>query len=192
MKIKLDPFAHGVAENISLLLRCLVAAFGLLAADQGNSLGLLALFAMEGAVTGKGMDLLLVERARERRAAAEKTKNSKPGNGPGPAAMAVLLLAFFVSSCGTGVTKQFVIDSQQAVLATASQYFVGCQMVTVAPAFSVDWNQNLTYGGGMFAGCSNSGNLVEFRCQGELDAAGKTGLKCEPLKLWTPAPEVNQ
>jgi hypothetical protein len=190
----LDPFAYGIAENLSLLLRCFVAALGLLAVDQGNSLGLLALFAMEGGITGKGMDLLLVERAREKRAAAQKAKDSKPGNGPGPGptALAVLLLAFLVSSCGTGVTKQFVIDSQQAVLATASQYFVGCSMVTVAPAFSVDWNQNLTYGGGMFAGCTDSSNLVEFRCQGDLDQTGKTSIKCEPLKLWMPAPEVTQ
>jgi hypothetical protein len=188
-QVKVDPFSYGAMDVVTTLVQLAIAVASVILAAKGDTSALLGLGALAGGAKGNLLSDFLAW--WKQRAEAE---NSGPGNGPGvgPAAMALLALAFLVSSCGTGVTKQFVIDSQQAVLATASQYFVGCQMVTVAPAFSVDWNQNLTYGGGMYAGCSNSGNLVEFRCQGELDAAGKTGLKCEPLKLWTPAPEVTQ
>ena len=71
------------------------------------------------------------------------------------------------------------------MLAEAGDYLSGCKQVTVAPAFSVDATDSVTYGGGVFAGCEENGRLAEFHCDATLDTTtGKTKMTCAPLSLW--------
>jgi hypothetical protein len=176
--VQLDPFTYGTWDTVTTLVQLAVAVAGVILAAKGDTSALLGLGALAGGSKGNLLgDLLRV------------VQQNRP-KGPGPLAMAVLVLALVFPACGTAVTRQFVIDSQAAVLAASSDYLEGCQSVTVAPAFSVDWNQNVTYGGGLFAGCEAKGRLVEFRCVGVRDEeSGKTQVQCRPLALWEQAKE---
>jgi hypothetical protein len=172
-KSRLDPFNYGKWDMVTTVVQLAVAVAGIVLAAKGDTSALLGLGALAGGAKGNLLgDLLRV------------AQQNKP-KGPGPLALAILLLALILPACGTTVSRQFVIDSQAAVVATSADYFLGCRMVTVAPAFSVDWNQNVSFGGGLFAGCESAGTLAEFRCVGVQDEPfGKTHLECAPLALW--------
>jgi len=181
---KLDPFNYGTWNVLTSLVQLATTIIGLIMLMQGNEAGLLGLGALFGGAKGNLVtDFLQWYR----------TNGPKP---PKPLMMAGTILALILATavllvgCGTTVSKQFLVDSHAAVEATAGDYLLGCQTVTVAPAFTVDWNQNVTYGGGLFAGCSENGHLVEFRCVGLQDEeTGKVRVKCVPLSLWKLAEE---
>ena len=180
---KLDPFNYGTWNVVTSLVQLATVVAGIVLALNGNEAGLLALGALFGGAKGNLVtDFLQWYRS----------------NGPKPPRMAGTLLALLLAtalilvSCGTTVSKQFLVDSHAAVEATAGDYLGGCQTVTVAPAFTVDWNQNVTYGGGLFAGCEAKGHLVEFRCVGIQDEeTGKVRVQCQPLSLWQRAEDIN-
>jgi len=179
-KIKLDPFSYGKWDVATTLVQIATAVAGIVLALNGNTAGLLAL----GALAGGGKGTLVGDLFRK--VAEEISKPNKPKRGGFirlPLLVLLVAAAVLFSSCG--IDKQFIIDSRQAILAEAGDYLLGCSQATIAPAFSVDWNDNVTYGGGLFAGCAENGRIVEFRCEGYLDdETGKTRLKCEPLSLW--------
>jgi len=178
-RVKLDPFNHDAWNIITTMMQLASAVIGLVMLFKGNEAGLLGLVALAGGARGNILgDFLTWHRA----------------NGPKPPMMAGTFLALTLASavvlggCGTTVSKQFLVDSQSAALSAASDYLSGCRTVTVAPAFIVDWNENVTYGGGLFAGCESEGRLVEFRCMGLQDEeTGKVKVKCDPLSLWEEA-----
>jgi len=175
-KIKLDPFSYGKCDVATTLVQIATAVAGIILALNGNTAGLLALGSLAGGVKGNLLGDLLQAVGNTPR------KPKRPG-------MIIFVLVLGLGSvllfgCGT-VSKQFIIDSHQAIAAEAGDYLVGCQQVTIAPSFSVDWNEDVTYGGGVFAGCAENGRIVEFRCDAYLDEeTGKTRMKCAPLSLW--------
>ena len=174
--VKLDPFNYDVWNLTTTVVQLATAIIGLLLALNGNEAGLLGLGALAGGTRGN----LILDFLRWYR-----TNGPKPPVMPSILPVLVLATGFFLVGCGTTVSKQFLVDSQAAVMAEASDYFDGCRMVTIAPAFTVDWNQNVTYGGGLFAGCEAKGRLAEFRCAGVPDEeTGKVQIHCYPLTLW--------
>jgi len=173
-KIKLDPFSYGGWDVATTLVQIATAVAGIVLALNGNTAGLLALGSLAGGVKGNLIGDLL-------RAASNDLNKPKR---PGPILFVLVFAIVLLAGCGS-INKQFIIDSRQAIAAEAGDYLTGCQQVTVAPAFSLDWNENVTYGGGVFAGCAENGRIVEFRCEGYLDdQTGKTRMKCAPLSLW--------
>ena len=176
-RVKIDPFNYDAWDVASSLVQLASAVIGLLMLINGNEAGLLGLGALAGGAKGNILgDFITWYRSN---------------GGPRPPRFSGTLLALLLASavmlagCGTTMSKQFLVDSQTAVMSTASDYLNGCRTVTVAPAFTVDWNQNVAYGGGLFAGCEAKGNLVEFRCMGVQDEeTGKLKVKCDPLALW--------
>jgi hypothetical protein len=176
-QVKVDPFHYGTMDVVTTLVQLAIAVASVILAARGDTSALLGLGALAGGARG---NLL-----------ADFLAWTKSGGGPKPPLVAGTLLAFILATslvlvgCGTTVSKQFLVDSQAAVLETSSDYLGGCRMVTVAPAFSVDWNQNVSFGGGVFAGCEAEGRLAEFRCIGVQDeSTGKTRIECQPLSLW--------
>lgn len=177
--VQLDPFTYGAWDVATSVVQLATAIIGLVLLMQGNEAGLLGLGALAGGAKGNMLgDFLTWYR----------------NNGPKPPVLGGTLLALVLATgillagCGTTVSKQFLVDSQAAALSTASDYLGGCRSVTIAPAFSIDWNQNVTYGGGLFAGCEERGRLVEFRCVGVQDEeTGKVKVQCDPLALWEQA-----
>jgi hypothetical protein len=184
---KLDPFNYGTWNVVTSLVQLATTIIGLIMLVQGNEAGLLALGAMAGGARGNLIgDFLGWYRSHR----SHRSNGPKPPMLTGTLLALVLAMAVLLVGCGTTVSKQFLVDSQAAVMSTASDYLNGCQAVTVAPAFTVDWNQNVTYGGGLFAGCEANGHLVEFRCVGLQDEeTGKVRVKCAPLSLWKLAEE---
>ncbi len=176
---KLDPFNHGTWNVLTSLVQLATTIIGLIMLMQGNEAGLLGLGALFGGAKGSLVtDFLQWYRTNG-------PKPPKPPMMAGTILALILATAVLLVGCGTTVSKQFLVDSQTAVMSTASDYLNGCRSVTVAPAFTVDWNQNVAYGGGLFAGCEAKGNLVEFRCMGIQDEeTGKLKVKCDPLALW--------
>ena len=173
-KIKLDPFSYGGWDVATTLVQIATAVAGIVLALNGNTAGLLALGSLAGGVKGNLIGDLL-------RAASNDLNKPKR---PGPLLFVLVFAVVLLAGCGS-INKQFLIDSRQAIAAEAGDYLTGCQQVTVAPAFSLDWNENVTYGGGVFAGCAENGRIVEFRCEAYLDdQTGKTRMKCAPLSLW--------
>jgi len=173
-KIILAPFSYGGWDVATTLVQIATAVAGIVLALNGNTAGLLALGSLAGGVKGNLLGDLL-------RAASNDLNKPKR---PGPLLFVLVFAAVLLAGCGSS-NKQFLVDSRQAIAAEAGDYLTGCQQVTVAPSFSVDWNENVTYGGGVFAGCAENGRIVEFRCQAYLDdQTGKTRMKCAPLSLW--------
>ena len=173
-KIKLDPFSYGGWDVATTLVQIATAVAGIILALNGNTAGLLALGSLAGGVRGNLLGDLL---------RAVSNDLNKPKR-PGPLLFVLVFAVVLLAGCGS-INKQFLIDSRQAIAAEAGDYLTGCQQVTVAPAFSLDWNENVTYGGGVFAGCAENGRIVEFRCEAYLDdQTGKTRMKCVPLSLW--------
>jgi hypothetical protein len=180
-RTKLDPFNHGTWNVVTSLVQLATTIIGLIMLMQGNEAGLLALGALAGGARGNLIGDFL---------GWYRSNGPKPPMLTGTLLALVLAMAVMLVGCGTTVSKQFLVDSQTAVMSTASDYLIGCQTVTVAPAFTVDWNQNVTYGGGLFAGCRANGHLVEFRCVGLQDEeSGKVRVQCQPLSLWQLAPD---
>ena len=180
-RTKLDPFNHGTWDVITSLVQLATTVIGLIMLMQGNEAGLLALGALAGGTKGNLIGDFL---------SWYRSNGPKPPMLGGTLLALVLATAVLLVGCGTTVSKQFLVDSQTAVMSTASDYLDGCETVTVAPAFTVDWNQNVTYGGGLFAGCRTKGHLVEFRCVGLQDEeTGKVRVQCQPLSLWKLAEE---
>ena len=172
-QVKLDPFNYGAWDVVTTLVQLAVAVAGIILALKGDTSALLGLGALAGGARGNLVaDILRISR------------ENKP-KGPGPLVLIAFLLVALLPACGTTVSRQFVVESQAAVVTASSEYLAGCQMVTIAPAFSVDWNQNVIFGGGVFAGCGAEGKLAEFRCVGtQDDALKKTRIVCTPLSLW--------
>ena len=175
-RVKLDPFNYDAWDVASTVVQLVSSLVGLLVLLIGNMAGLLGLAALAGGARGSLVRDFL---------------NWLPKGGPRPpSAMAgilgvILASALMTASCGTTISKQFLVDSRQAVSEVAFDYLDGCRMVTIAPAFVVDWSDGVTYGGGVFAGCEGKGSLVEFRCMGILnEETGKVQVSCEPLTLW--------
>lgn len=178
-RTKLDPFNHGTWNVITSLVQLATTVIGLVMLVQGNEAGLLALGALAGGTRGNLIGDFLTW---------YRNNGPKPPMLGGTVLALVLATAVLLASCGTTVSKQFLVDSQAAALTAASDYLDGCRAVTVAPAFTVDWNQNVTYGGGLFAGCEAKGHLVEFQCVGLQDEeTGKVRVQCNPLALWEQA-----
>jgi len=180
--VKLDPFNYDAWNLTTTVVQLATAIIGLLLALNGNEAGLLGLGALAGGTKGN----LILDFLRWYR-----TNGPKPPVMPSIMPALLLATGLFLVGCGTTVSKQFLVDSYAAVEATAGDYLDGCQTVTIAPAFTVDWNQNVTYGGGLFAGCDAKGHLVEFRCVGMQDEeTGKVRpvrpvrVQCQPLSLW--------
>jgi hypothetical protein len=175
-KIKLDPFAYGKWDVATTIIQIATAIVGVVLALNGNTAGLLALGSLAGGVKGNLLSDLL------RAAGNDLNKPKRPG--PILFALVVVLGVVLLSGCGA-INKQFLLDSRKAIAAEAGDYLMGCSQATIAPSFSVDWNENVTYGGGLFAGCAENGRIVEFRCEAYLDdETGKTRMKCAPLSLW--------
>ena len=186
-RTKLDPFNHGTWNVVTSLVQLATTIIGLIMLMQGNEAGLLALGALAGGARGNLIgDFLSWYRSHR----SHRSNGPKPPMLMGTLLALVLATAVLLVGCGTTVSKQFLVDSQTAVMSTASDYLGGCQTVTLAPAFTVDWNENVTYGGGLFAGCESEGHLVEFRCMGLQDEeTGKVRVQCQPLSLWQLAEE---
>ncbi len=177
-----DPFSYSKWDWLTTLVQLATVVTGLILASQGEMTGLLAL----GALAGGGKGTLVTDFLRK---VAEELNTPKPKGRSDRfhhlfVLCAVLAGSFVLSGCGT-VSKQFVIDSKQAVLAQAHDYLNGCEQVTIAPAFSVDWNDQVSYGGGVFAGCEVEGRLLRVRCESDEDEeTGQTRLNCKPISVW--------
>lgn len=175
-KIPIDPFRYGKLDILTTLVQVATAIAGIVLALNGNTAGLLAL----GSLAGGGKGTLIGDLMKK---VAEDMKK-KPG-GFIRLPLLALLVTVILLFTGCGIDKQFVIDSRKAILAEAGDYLMGCEQATIAPAFSVDWNDQVTYGGGVFAGCEVNGRILRFHCDAYQDEeTGKTRMKCEPLSLW--------
>jgi len=174
-KTKLDPFNHGTWNTISTLVQLAAVVASVILALRGEEAALLGLAALAGGARGDLVRDLL---------AWLRNQNLQPPR-TGTLVMLTLAVGLLFTGCGTTVSKQFLVDSQDAAISAAGDYFNGCRQVTVAPAFAVDWNENVTYGGGLFAGCEEAGRLMEFRCHGIQDEeTGKIRVHCDALQLW--------
>ena len=172
---KLDPFNHGTWNTISTLVQLAAVVASIVLALRGEQAALLGLAALAGGSRGDLVRDLV---------AWLRNQNLQPPR-TGSMVMLALTVGLLSTGCGTTISKQFLVDSQDAAIGAAGDYFNGCRMVTVAPAFSVDWNKNVTYGGGLFAGCEEAGRLMEFRCWGiPNEETGKVSVHCEALRLW--------
>ena len=176
-KIPIDPFRYGKLDILTTLVQVVTAIAGIVLAINGNTAGLLAL----GSLAGGGKGTLIGDLMKK---VADDMKQKKPGGFIRLPLLALLVTAIVLFS-GCGIDKQFVIDSRKAILAEAGDYLMGCEQATIAPAFSVDWKDQVTYGGGVFAGCEVEGRMLRFHCDAyQDDETGKTRMKCEPLSLW--------
>lgn len=176
-KIKLDPFSYGGWDIATTLIQLATAIAGIVLAMNGNTAGLLALGSLAGGVRGNVLGDFL------KMLGTTANTNQTP-KGPGLMTLLLLIAVLGLAGCGT-ISKQFLVDSRTAMLAEAGDYLSGCKQVTVAPAFSVDATDSVTYGGGVFAGCEENGRLAEFHCDATLDTTtGKTRMTCAPLSLW--------
>jgi len=181
-KIQIDPFRYGKLDIVTTLVQIVTAIAGVILALNGNTAGLLAL----GALAGGGKGTLIGDMFKK--IAEDMSKPNKPTGKRGGfirLPLFVVLIAVGLGFSGCGIDKQFVIDSRKAILAEAGDYLMGCEQATIAPAFSIDWNDQVTYGGGVFAGCEVEGRILRFHCDAYQDEeTGKTSMKCEPLSLW--------
>jgi len=95
-----------------------------------------------------------------------------------------LVLGMIVSTFGCGIDRQFLLDSQRAILNVAGDYLSGCKEVSMAPKLSVDWKGEMHFGGGIFVGCEESGRLAQFYCEMSAEESASSELVCEPLETW--------
>jgi len=98
--------------------------------------------------------------------------------------MAVVGASFLCQSCGTMLSTEYVLKSQGAVTKVAGNYFEGCRQFTIAPLFSVEWEGEVLFGGGVMLGCEANGELLEFKCLSVVDEQGQKAVKCEPIQTW--------
>lgn len=176
-KVKLDPFTYSKIDLFTSFIQIAAAAAGVILAMNGQTAGLLAL----GALAGGRKGTLVADLFRK---LAEDASVKKSGGFVRlPLLVLILSVSLLFASCG--IDKQFLVDSHKAILTEAGDYLQGCKQATIAPAFSVDWEERVTYGGGIFAGCEANGKLMQFQCEGFRDEeTGKVRMKCEPLSLW--------
>jgi len=176
-KVKLNPFTYGKLDVATTVVQIATAVVGIILALNGNTAGLLALGSLAGGVRGNLLGDLL-------KLAGGDSGGFPKTRGPGSIVLVMLVSAVLLVGCG-GISKQFLIDSEKAIVAEAGDYLTGCKQVTVAPAFSIAFDDKINYGGGVFAGCEENGRLMEFRCVGLLDEpTQKTRIQCEALSLW--------
>ena len=179
-QIPLDPFTYGKLDVVTTLVQIATAIAGIILALKGNTAGLLALGALAGGGKGTLVGDFLKKVAEEMNQPGTKNKR-----GFIRLPLFVILITVGLGFSGCGIDKQFVVDSRNAILAEAGDYLMGCEQATLAPAFSIDWNDQVTYGGGVFAGCEVEGRLLRFHCETCQDEeTGKTSMKCSPLSLW--------
>jgi hypothetical protein len=180
-RIQLDPFRYGKLDVVTTLVQIATVVAGIVLAVNGNTAGLLAL----GALAGGGKGTLVGDMFRKVAEELSRPNAKKKRGGFIRLPLLVIVAAVVVHVAGCGIDKQFVIDSRKAILTEAGDYLMGCEQATIAPAFSIDWNDNVTYGGGVFAGCEVEGRLLRFHCEAYQDSeTGKTSMKCEPLSIW--------
>ncbi len=178
-KIQLDPFTYGKLDVVTTLVQIATVVAGIVLAVNGNTAGLLAL----GALAGGGKGTLVGDMFSKVAEELSRPNVKKRGGFIRLPLLVIVVAVVLVAGCG--IDKQFVIDSRKAILAEAGDYLMGCEQATIAPAFSIDWNDNVTYGGGVFAGCEVEGHLLRFHCEAyQDDETGKTSMKCESLSLW--------
>lgn len=175
---KLDPWTYG--DITTTALQVLSAVGGIIAwllTDQEAAL--LGLTALLGGRKGAlALDIL-----KAIVSVAKPVQKSRL-----PMVLFSLLSFSLILSMGcasTGITKAFVMDSHQAIMGQGIDYLSGCQQVTIAPAFSIDWTGEIIYGGGIFAGCEKDGRMAQFMCHGTDGPDGKLKIVCQPLTEWT-------
>lgn len=98
----------------------------------------------------------------------------------------LVLAALVLSSCGTSVSKQFVTDSVNSVLAVSPELLT-CREIAISPTFVVDVNnlKAVQYGGGMFISCLDAGVAGYFGCVTYLDpVTTKPAVKCDRVSTW--------
>ena len=177
-QIPIDPFTYGKLDVVTTLLQVATAIAGVILALNGNTAGLLAL----GALAGGGKGTLIGDLGRL--VIEDLQKPGKPKRRNKGVLLVLVVVAILALGC-SGISRQYLVDSRKAVLTGAGDYLTGCQSLVVAPAFTVDWNDKVTYGGGVFAGCEAEGRILRFHCEAYQDEeTGKIRMKCEPLSLW--------
>jgi hypothetical protein len=187
-QVNVDPFSYSKVDILSTIVQVVTIVAGVVLAVTGNTTGLLALGALAGGARGTLVGDLYKKITENidtspRPPAPPALPSSTTTTSTTFAMLMVAIAILCISGCG--IDRQFVIDSRKAILAEAGDYMTGCQSATVAPSFSIDWNDNITYAGGVFAGCESAGRLVQFKCIGlKDDQTGQTRMKCEPLSVW--------
>ena len=174
----LDPFTYGKLDVVTTLVQIATAIAGIVLAINGNTAGLLALGALAGGAKGS----LVGDLGR-----VVINDLQKPGK-PKRKSKGILLLLVIVSVLAmgcSGISQQYLVDSRKAILTGTGDYLSGCQSLVVAPAFNVDWKETVTYGGGMFAGCPETGRMIDLTCQAVEDTeTGDVQMACQPVSLW--------
>jgi len=97
----------------------------------------------------------------------------------------LMVLVFGLCSCATAVDLSYVMASIEAAQPIVEDYAAkGCKQITVAPALTVDWNEegHTTFGGGVFVGCTAEHQIVEFQCHQAATPESKAW--CQKLRLW--------
>ena len=180
-QIPLDPFTYGATDALSTVVQVVSAIAGVVMLLRGDMTGLLALGAVAGGVKGT-LPGDLLRMAGGSGSGSKNKKRRKTGAG-----LLILLLApmmLLPAGCGT-INKQFLVDSKQAIMTGAGEYLSGCQSAVVAPAFNVDWNEEVSFGGGVFAGCPEAGHIIDVTCMAIKDTeTGETSMVCSPVSLW--------
>lgn len=186
--IKHDPFSYGKLDVITTMIQVATAIAGVILALNGNTAGLLAL----GALAGGGKGTLIGDLGR--RVLDDLQKPGKPKRRNKGILLMLVIISVLAMGC-SGISQQYLVDSRKAVLTGAGDYLTGCQSLVVAPAFNVDWNDTVTYGGGVFAGCPETGRLIDLTCQALEDTeTGEVQMACQPVSLWerVEEPEVEE
>ena len=174
----LDPFTYGKLDIVTTLVQVATVIAGIVLALSGNTAGLLALGALAGGSKGSLIGDLGSTVIRDLQKPGKPKRKSK----------GILLIMVVVSVLAmgcSGISQQYLVDSRKAILIGAGEYLSGCQSLVVAPAFNVDWKDTVTYGGGMFAGCPETGRMIDLTCQAVEDTeTGELQMSCQPVSLW--------
>ena len=165
------PLAQMTAwDLVTLLIQIGVVITSIVLAVQGDTSALLGLGALAG---GSRSNLLLdVFKATTKRKVPTKT-------------IGLVVACCLLVGCSGAFGAQWVSESRSAVLESAQPYVEGCKEITVAPLFSVGWESaDVAFGGGVLVGCSDHGQLLEFRCVMAVAPSGSHQWRCLPLATW--------
>ena len=174
----LDPFTYGKLDVVTTLVQVATVIAGIVLALSGNTAGLLALGALAGGSKGSLIGDLGSTVIRDLQ------KPGKPKRKNKGILLIMVAVSVLAMSC-SGISQQYLVDSRKAILTGAGEYLSGCQSLVVAPAFNVDWKDTVTYGGGMFAGCPETGRMIDLTCQAVEDTeTGELQMSCQPVSLW--------
>ena len=167
--VKVDPFHYKWIDGVTTAGQIVTMIAGIVMAIMtGDPTWLLTLGAGLGGTKGS-----LIGQAFRRAATPNVTKM-----------LAIVMIAGGLAGCG-GLSEQYLRDSANAMMMTGQNYLAGCKQITVAPAFGIDWQDQIDYSGGLFFGCEDSGEMAYFRCVVTQDAeTGKRKTTCEPLSMW--------